>query len=197
MPCDKPTRRFPPEILTDAEVRRLMEACGDSVTGARNRALIAILYRSGLRVREALSLQPKDVDMAVGTLRILFAKGGRSRTVGIDPGGLAVLAPWLAVRATLALRPGAPLLCSARGAALTTGSMRRLFTGLGARAGIAKRVHAHGLRHTHAAQLRSEGVDIGIISKQLGHRSISTTAAYLDHIAPMAVVEAIGRRRWE
>src|SRR5882724_10704911 len=48
-------------------------------------------------------------------------------------------------------------------------------------AGIHKRVHAHGLRHTHAAQLQEEGVDIGIISKQLGHASISTTARYLDH----------------
>jgi integrase len=46
---------------------------------------------------------------------------------------------------------------------------------LGRQAGIAKRVHAHGLRHTHAAQLRSEGVDVGIISRQLGHRSLLTT----------------------
>jgi len=61
---------------------------------------------------------------------------------------------------------------------------------------VAKRVHAHGLRHTHAAQLREEGVDIGIISKQLGHASISTTAHYLDHIAPWAVVQALGRRAW-
>jgi len=52
------------------------------------------------------------------------------------------------------------------------------------------------LRHTHAAQLRQEGVDIGIISKQLGHRSIATTAAYLDHICPFAVVEAMRRRVW-
>ena len=66
----------------------------------------------------------------------------------------------------------------------------------GSNAGIAKRVHPHGLRHTHAAQLRAEGVDIGIISKQLGHRSISTTAVYLDHIAPYAVVEAVRAREW-
>lgn len=50
--------------------------------------------------------------------------------------------------------------------------------------------------HTHAAQLREEGIDIGIISKQLGHCSIATTARYLDHIAPYAVIEAIQRRRW-
>jgi integrase len=55
-------------------------------------------------------------------------------------------------------------------------------------------VHPHGIRHTHAADLRAEGVDIGIISKQLGHRSIATTARYLDHVAPWDVVEVIGRR---
>ena len=54
----------------------------------------------------------------------------------------------------------------------------------------------HGLSHTHAAELRSEGVDIGIISKQLGHRTIATTARYLDHIAPYAVIEALHGRTW-
>ena len=66
----------------------------------------------------------------------------------------------------------------------------------GEQAGIEKRVHPHGLRHTHAAELRAEGVDIGIISKQVGHRSTATTARYLDHIAPWAVVEAIRGREW-
>ncbi len=64
------------------------------------------------------------------------------------------------------------------------------------RAGIEKRVHAHGFRHTHAAQLRAEGVDIAIISRQLGHASINTTARYLDHIAPQAVIEAMRGRAW-
>ena len=66
---------------------------------------------------------------------------------------------------------------------------------LARKAGILKRVHAHGLRHTHAAELRSEGLDIGIISKQLGHSSIATTARYLDHIVPVAVIAAMQNRR--
>ena len=61
-------------------------------------------------------------------------------------------------------------------------------------ADIRKRVHPHGLRHTHAAELRQEGFDIGIIRKHLGHRDISTTARYLDHVAPWAVVEAVAAR---
>jgi len=79
---------------------------------------------------------------------------------------------------------------------MTDAYVRVMLKRLGARAGIDKRVHAHGLRHTHAAQLRAEGVDIAIISRQLGHSSIATTARYLDHIAPTAVIEAMRRRGW-
>jgi site-specific recombinase XerD len=67
---------------------------------------------------------------------------------------------------------------------------------LAARVGIEKRVHAHGLRHAHAAELRAEGVDIAVISRQLGHRSLLTTIEYLDHLAPAAVLERIGQRTW-
>jgi hypothetical protein len=62
-------------------------------------------------------------------------------------------------------------------------------SGQGREAGIPRRVHPHGLRHTHAAELRAEKIDIGIIARQLGHRSIATTARYLYHIAPVDVVE--------
>ena len=79
---------------------------------------------------------------------------------------------------------------------MTDAYVRVMFKRLGARAGIEKRVHAHGLRHTHAAQLRAEGVDIAIISRQLGHASITTTARYLDHLAPRAVIETMRNRRW-
>ena len=75
-------RRFPPEVLSDAEVRALLDACGDgSPTHARNRALIAVLYRGGLRVSEALALYPKDLDPSTGAVRVLWGKGvgpGRS-----------------------------------------------------------------------------------------------------------------------
>ena len=191
-------RRFPPEVLSDAEVRALLDACGDGPTGLRNRALLVVLYRSGLRIREALALHPKDLDLDGGSIRVLWAKGGRSRTVGIDPAAAAEVARWVAARAALGPHPppGSPLFCGPGGRAITPGYLRHLLPGLARIAGIAKRVHAHGLRHTHAAQLRKEGVDIGIISRQLGHRSIATTARYLDHIAPFAVVEAMRGREW-
>ena len=193
-----PARRLPIEVLDKHEVAALLDACrGHGVTDARNRALIAVLYRSGLRVSEALSLHPKDVDPASGAIRVLRGKGGRSRTVGIDPGGIEHVNRWLLVRASLPfITPLSPLFCTRTGGAITTASIRRLLPTLARSANITKRVHAHGLRHTHASELRSEGLDIGLISRQLGHADISTTARYLDHINPQAVIQAITKRQW-
>ena len=193
----QPRRRFPPEILTDAEVCRLLDACDDlQPTGIRNRALIAILYRGGLRINEALDLFPKDIDHEAGSIRILNGKGGRARTVGIDPAAGEVVDRWLEIRSDLGVNGTHPLLCTLAGGRMGDAYVRVLLPRLGRKAGIEKRVHAHGFRHTHAAQLRAEGVDIGIISKQLGHRSIATTARYLDHIAPQQVIETMRKRAW-
>jgi site-specific recombinase XerD len=184
-------------VLSDAEVRALMRACREATpTGVRNRALIVALYRTGLRINEALSLYPKDLDLAGGTIRVLFGKGGTSRTVGVDRGAVAVIQHWLAVRAEGGLNGRQPIFCTLAGGRMGDAYVRVMLKRLARRAGIEKRVHAHGFRHTHAAQLRAEGVDIGIISKQLGHASITTTVRYLDHIAPTAVIEAMRARQW-
>ena len=64
------------------------------------------------------------------------------------------------------------------------------------RAGIAKRVHPHGFRHTHAYELAMEKVEMPIIQRQLGHSSLATTDRYLNHIAPRQVIDTIGKRNW-
>lgn len=193
----KPKRRLPPEVLTGDEARALLNACGAwTPVGLRNRAMIALLYRAGLRISEALALCPKDIDLHAGTVRVLHGKGDFSRTVGLDEGACAVVGLWLLERARWGAGPAKPVLCARSGGPVSTGYVRRLMRRLAARAGIDKRVHAHGLRHTHAAELRSEGVDVGIISKQLGHRSLLTTIRYLDHIAPARVIEAVRAREW-
>ncbi len=207
-----PRRSYPVEVLTPAEVAALLNACGDGcgdgdARALRNRALIAVLYRAGLRIAEALALRPVDVDLAQGAIRVLHGKGDRARLSGLDAGAARVVAAWLEARGRWGAEAagtarlgggsdGGPLFCTQRGDAVTAGYVRRLLPALARRAGIAKRVHAHGLRHTHASELRAEGVDIGIISKQLGHASITTTARYLDHLNPLAVVEAMRGRRW-
>ena len=191
-------RKLPPEILTPDEVRALMAACSKRApTGIRNRALISLLYRGLLRIDEAMGLKPTDVDRNAGTVRILHGKGNRARTVGIDDGALAVVAVWLEKRQTLGLNGRNPLFCTLKGRRLSPGYCRSLFARLGRKAGIDKRVHPHGLRYTGAAEMRAEGIDVGVISKQLGHVSIATTARYLDHLSPKAVVEAVRSRKWE
>jgi site-specific recombinase XerC len=71
-------------VLSHDEVLALLAACGDSPTGVRHRALLALLYRSGLRLNEALQIRPKDLDLANGAVRVLFGKGGTWRT--LNPG---------------------------------------------------------------------------------------------------------------
>lgn len=196
---------LPAEVLSEDEVRRLLDACGArSPTGLRNRALIALLYRAGLRVSEALALHPKDIDLERGIVRVLKGKNGYARTVGIDPAACAIVARWLEARHRTSRGVGgavgrwskAPLICTLSGGAVSASYVRVLLKRLGAKAGIAKRVHAHGLRHTMAAEMRAEGVDIAVISRQLGHRSITTTARYLDHLMPTAVIDAMRGRGW-
>ena len=161
------------------------------MTADRNHALIALLYRSGLRNSEAVVLEPKDLDLESGSIRVLHGKGGRARTVGIDPGWAEIVSEWTATRARLRLGRRGAVFVARRNVPLSTVYCRRLLTQLARRAGIERRVHPHGLRNTHAAELRAEDVDIGIISEQFGHRSIATTARYLDHIVPHDVVAAI------
>ncbi|KKN80785.1 hypothetical protein LCGC14_0325910 [marine sediment metagenome] len=188
----------PPEVYTQNEIDRLMGACSqDAPTGIRNRALIGLLYRTGLRIDEALSLRARDVDSAAGQVTVRHGKGGKFRVVGIDTAALALLARWLDRRREIGLNGHQPIFCTLQGGKLAGQYIRTLLPRLGARAGIEKRIHAHGFRHTLAAELLREGVDIGIISKQLGHESIAVTARYLDHIAPQRVVDVISRREWD
>jgi len=136
-------------MLNPQEVAALINACHPtSPTGIRSRALLAVLYRSGVRINEALALYPKDVDVCggAGVIRVLHGKGDKSRTVGIDPGGVAMLLRWMQARASLGLNGIRPIFCTANGEPLYEGYIRVLLPRLGRKAGIAKRVHAHGLR---------------------------------------------------
>ena len=74
--------------------------------------------------------------------------------------------------------------------------VRTMLPRLARKAGIDKRVHAHGLRHTHAAELASEGVPMNAIQAQLGHSSLATTDRYIRHIAPQELIKAMQGRGW-
>ena len=129
---NRPKRRLPPEVLSDAEVCALMSVCGrHAPTGQRNRALIALLYRAGLRINEALSLYPKDLELNDGSVRVLNGKGGKSRTVGLDPGAVTVIERWLDVRSRLGMSGCHPVFCTLRGHPMAAAYIRRLLKHLG------------------------------------------------------------------
>ncbi|HJQ83494.1 MAG TPA: tyrosine-type recombinase/integrase [Candidatus Binatia bacterium] len=86
------------------------------------------------------------------------------------------------------------MFCTLKGGRVATAYVRALMPRLARRAGIEKRVHAHGLRHTHAAELAMEGKPVNLIQAQLGHASLAVTSAYLAHIAPAQLIEAMRTR---
>lgn len=187
--------KFPPEILTPDEARALLYAPSSRApTGLRNRALIASMYGAGLRLAEALALKPSDVNLDAGEVRVLHGKGDKARTAGIDEGAVVHLARWMDTRRTLQIKSRV-LFCTLTGGALSQRYVRAMLARMAARAGIERRVHPHGLRHTHAAELEREGFTVTEIQQQLGHSSLSTTEVYLKHISPSVRVAKIRGRR--
>jgi site-specific recombinase XerD len=168
----KMKKKYPPEPLAGDEVRRLLDACGsESSTALRNRALIATIWRSGLRIAEALALEPRDLDD--GVVRVRRGKGSKSRVVALDPEAVAVLQAWLERKARLGV--GGPIFSTLKGKSMLSSYVRNLLPRLARKAGIAKRCHAHGLRHSFAASLADERVDVRVIQRALGHSSLATT----------------------
>ena len=190
-------KKLPAEPLSPEEVKALLRACSTrAATGVRNRALLVILYRAGLRISEALALFCRDLNPADSTIRVLHGKGDQARTVGLDAGAWAILQLWLDRRAAIGINGHSRVFCTLRGEAVKPAYVRTLLPRLARKAVIAKRVHAHGLRHTHAYELASEGMPIHLIQAQLGHASAATTDRYMRHLRPSALVDAMKARAW-
>jgi len=189
----KAKRKYPPEPLARPEVHRLLEACGaKSPTGIRNRALLTTLWRAGLRISEALDLAPHDLDD--GVLRVRHGKGDKCRVVALDPAALESVQAWLDTKARLGI--GGPIFSTLKGKRMRTSYIRNALKRLRAKAGISKRVHAHGLRHTFASELADEKTDIRVIQACLGHTSLQVTQDYISHLRPQAVIDTLKARTW-
>lgn len=190
-----PRTRRPPEPLTPDEVAALLaQVSRRAPTGIRNRALIMLLYRSGLRIGEALALKPSWLDFAHHTARVLHGKGDQATIRGFHPSADDALLRWLDVRKALAAEHGwknGPLFCTLDGSPLSDRYVRDMLKRYAAKAGIDKHVRPHGLRHTYADELRKAGADVLTISKLLGHSSVAVTHRYLDHLTNGQAVEAL------
>lgn len=158
------SRRLDADLLTAHEIERVVRACSHRApTGIRNRALIAVAWRSGLRLGEVLALRPKDIDLEAGTLVVQHGKGDKRRVVGLDAGTAALIARWLEVRRQRGINGRARIFCTLRGDELDQSYVRHLLPRLARKAGIEKRVHAHALRHAYAVELEREGAPISSI----------------------------------
>ncbi|PZS12314.1 MAG: hypothetical protein DLM64_05175 [Solirubrobacterales bacterium] len=194
-------KTYPAEVLTGQELEALLGRLSErSPAGVRDRALIVLLWRSGLRIGEALALDPKDLDLAAGSITILRGKGAKRRVVGIDRLGVSFLEAWLHARAQLDVGPQAPLFCTVTrdalgpGRPMSSSAFRQTLKRCSRDAGIRKRVHAHGLRHMHAHELAVENTPVHFIRDQLGHRDLAMTAHYIGQIAPLARIKATSER---
>jgi site-specific recombinase XerD len=158
--------------------------------------MIALLWRSGLRVGEVLALRPKDVGIGDGVLTVQHGKGDKLRRVGIDTGTVALLGRWLETRSKRGINGRAPVFCTLDGGTLAQSYVRHLLPRLAAKASIDKRVHAHGLRHAYAVELEREGAPLSTIRDLLGHSSASVTDRYLRRHGAGAAVEFARSREW-
>lgn len=155
--------------ITPEEVKTLIHACRP--TALRDKALLDLLYHSGLRVSESLDLQRLDIDGDRVTVRC--GKGGKQRI-----SALATTYGWFELWLTQCGSSGDDyIFTTSTGKRLATSHVRRLLARLGKQTGVD--THPHGLRHGHAVALYEAGLDLAGISRQLGHARISTTAIYL------------------
>lgn len=151
--------RFPADPPPAEEIIAVMRAAGSGVHGARMCGLVVVLWRAGLRIKEALSLTEVDLDEARGALLVRNGKGGKRREVGMDRWGWEQLRPWLVARAEL---PVGPMFCvvegPTRGWRWSSDAARAQLRRLAAQAGVRRRFAPHQLRHAHAVELAHEGV---------------------------------------
>lgn len=167
-----------PTFLTRDEVTRLLETTsGSGEFQIRDRAMLELLYSSGLRVSELVALDIKNLDVKNLTVRVL-GKGGKERVVPIGSAAAELLKRYLATPRRL--KPKSDFLfVNSRGGRLDVRSVSRITKNYAAAAGIPKNVSPHVLRHSFATHLLGKGADLRAIQEMLGHSSLSTTQKYI------------------
>jgi integrase len=189
-------RTYPPKALGVEEIVTFLRTIPDTPEGRRLRALSIMAWRSGLRVAELCALEESDLDRRDYAIAVRAGKGGKRRVSAMDDWGWDQLQPWLTERRQYPIGALFPVLHGpTAGRPLATTIVRGAFRKTTARSGLRVRIHPHALRHAHAVELWREGVDIYAISRQLGHANVAITAHYLQTLAPLELLEPIGKRR--
>ena len=169
-----------PEVLSLEEIDRMIAQIDMSKSEShRNRAIIEILYGSGLRVSELVNLRLSDIYIKEGYMRIT-GKGSKQRLVPISPIAIEWFKYWIQDRSKLDIKPEAIDIAflNRYGRQLTRAMIFTIIKSLTRAADIKKTISPHTLRHSFATHLLQNGADLRIIQQLLGHESISTTEIY-------------------
>ena len=176
-PSIKAVPRKLPVCLAPEQVRRLLaEPKGDTIMGVRDRALLALLYGTGIRASECATLRSGQVDLTRLTITVC-GKGGHERSIPLNPQLADVLRSYVNVRG-LALA-GAPFFRSRFGRPLSRGAVYERVRTWGQRSRVGIPLSPHRMRHTFATHLVRAGVGLVTIRDLLGHRQITSTQIYL------------------
>ena len=169
-----------PEVLTVEEIDRMIAAIDlSSPEGHRNRAIIEMLYGSGLRVSELTTLKLSRIYLHEGYM-LIEGKGSKQRLVPISPVAIEWFGYWMQDRSRLDIKPEYKdyAFLNRYGRGLTRAMIFTIIKRLAAEAGIRKTISPHTLRHSFATHLLQNGADLRLIQQMLGHESITTTEIY-------------------
>ena len=175
------TSRKPPRVLTLEEAERLVKACAkDTFQERRDRMIVLLFYGCGLRTKELCALRVQDVDVQRKELFIREGKGDKQRVVPIPPAVHTELLAYLLERRA---KRGPLFRTEGRRTAIRAVHACEVVRHVAERAGLEEKVTPKTLRHSYATHLMDRGVDIGVLSVLLGHRSPRETGVYLHAFA--------------
>lgn len=165
-----------PTHLEESEVATLIEVPGETDSARRARAILELLYATGIRCAELVGLDLSDIDLGARTVRVL-GKGSKERIIPFGQPASAALSAYFPARMNARPRSHA-LFVNARGGRLTDRWVRQIVTQRVRQVAMTRRLSPHSLRHSFATHLLERGADLRSIQELLGHASLSTTQRY-------------------
>jgi integrase/recombinase XerD len=172
--------RYLPETLNELQVEQFLESINTkAVHGLRDRAIIELLYASGLRISELANARLENFNFDERIVRVT-GKGNKTRLVPVGRKACEAVAAYLSLERPKLVKPrsGSEIFLSERGTKLTTTRIWQIVKKHAKRAGLEQSVYPHLLRHSFATHLLGNGADLRIIQEMLGHADISTTQVY-------------------
>jgi integrase/recombinase XerC len=166
-----------PQALSPDEAARMVDLPTDTTEAIRDKAIFELFYSSGLRLAELIDLDPPQLDLSTGEVRVT-GKGSKTRIVPLGQFAITALQAWLAVRDQLAKESETALFVGQRGSRISPRVVQLRMKQWGIHQGITSNVHPHLLRHSFATHVLQSSGDLRAVLEMLAHASISTTQVY-------------------